>query len=285
VRPAALITGAAGGIGGAVARRLAADGFGVCVTGRREAPLRALAEEVAGLAVAADTTSPEQMEAAVAAALERYGTLAVLVCAAGSGASGAAGDQTLERWNGVITTNLTGTFLACRAALPHLIATRGSIVTISSLGGLRASPASAAYSAAKAGVVMLTQSIALDYGPLGVRANCVCPGWIRTQMADAAMQSLADRMATHREAAYQEAVAKVPARRVGRPEEVADAVAWLASAQAGYVNGAVITIDGGAAIVDVASQAFSEVPAADAVGASPPSSDTSTERLERGADD
>jgi meso-butanediol dehydrogenase / (S,S)-butanediol dehydrogenase / diacetyl reductase len=259
VTPGALITGAGGGIGAAVARRLAGDGFGVCVSGRRAAPLETLAEQLSGLAVVADTSQPDQIEAAVRATVERYGSLGALVCAAGTGAPGAAGDQTLERWNRVIATNLTGTFLACRAALPHLLATRGAIVTISSLGGLRASPASAAYGAAKAGVVMLTQSIALDYGPQGVRANCVCPGWIRTEMADAAMQSLAEESGTDREGAYRRAVAEVPARRAGVPEEVAGTVAWLISADAGYVNGAVITIDCGAAIVDAASQAFGHV--------------------------
>jgi meso-butanediol dehydrogenase / (S,S)-butanediol dehydrogenase / diacetyl reductase len=276
VTRAALITGAGGGIGGAVARRLASDGFGVCLTGRRIAPIEALADELGGLAVAADTSEPHEIEAAVTAAAERYGRLDALVCCAGTGASGAAADQTLERWNRVLATNLTGVFLACRAALPHLVATRGALVTISSLGGLRAAPESAAYCASKAGVIMLTQSIALDYGPHGVRANCVCPGWIRTEMADAAMQSLADDSGTDREGAYRMAVAEVPARRVGTAEEVADAVAWLVSPRAGYTNGAVITIDGGAAVVDAASLAFADAPAPH------PSQGSGTRRREKG---
>jgi NAD(P)-dependent dehydrogenase (short-subunit alcohol dehydrogenase family) len=256
----ALITGAGGGIGGAVARRLATEGFAVCVTGRRAEALERLADELEGLAIVADTSNPTEMEAAVEAALERFGRLDALVCAAGAGAPGAVADQTLERWNRVIATNLTGAFLACRAALTHLVATHGSVVTISSLGGLRAAPASAAYCASKAGLIMLTQSIALDYGPRGVRANCLCPGWIRTEMADAAMESLADESGTDREGAYRLAVAEVPARRAGTPEEVAAAVAWLVSPGAGYINGATITIDGGAAIVDAASLAFAEAP-------------------------
>jgi meso-butanediol dehydrogenase / (S,S)-butanediol dehydrogenase / diacetyl reductase len=103
---------------------------------------------------------------------------------------------------------------------------------------------------------MLTQSIALDYGPRGVRANCVCPGWIRTPMADAAMDELAERSDGDREAAYELAHRLVPARRPGTPDEVAEAIAWLASSASSYVNGAVLPVDGGGAIVDVASTAF-----------------------------
>jgi NAD(P)-dependent dehydrogenase (short-subunit alcohol dehydrogenase family) len=260
VTRSALITGAGSGIGAAVARRLAADGFDVCLTGRRAEPLRALAEDLGGIAVPADTSVPDEIEAVVAAATERYGQLDALVCSAGAGASGAVADQTLERWNRVIATNLTGVFLVCRAALPHLVASGGTVVTISSLAGLRVAPASAAYCASKAGMIMLTQSIALDYGPRGVRANCLCPGWIRTDMADGAMRSLAEERGTESAEAYRLAVAEVPARRMGTTEEVADAVAWLVSPGAAYVNGAVITIDGGAAVVDAGSLAFADAP-------------------------
>ena len=254
--PCALITGGGTGIGAAIARRLADGGWKLGLTGRRAEPLEALGEEVGALALPADTSDPTQIEGAVSAVVERHGRLDALVCSAGAGASGTAGEQTLERWNRVIATNLTGAFLACRAALPHLVQQGGAVVTISSLAGIRASPASAAYSASKAGLMMLTRSIALDYGPQGVRANSVCPGWIRTDMADEVMDELAARAGTDREGAYGLAVAGVPARRPGRPEHVAGAVQWLLSPEGGYVNGAVIVIDGGAAIVDVASLPF-----------------------------
>jgi NAD(P)-dependent dehydrogenase (short-subunit alcohol dehydrogenase family) len=188
--------------------------------------------------------------------IERFGRLDALIISSGTGASGAVGEQTLERWSTVIATNLTGAFLVCRAALPHLIEAGGAVVTVASLAGLRADPESAAYCASKAGLIMLTKCIALDYGPRGVRANCVCPGWIRTAIADAAMDDLAARTASDRAGAYSLAVAHVPARRAGRVEEAAEAVAWLASPAASYVNGAVLTVDGGAEIVDAGTLAF-----------------------------
>ena len=255
-QPGALITGGGSGIGAATARRLAAAGHLVCVTGRRPEPLDDVAAEIGGLAVVADTGDADGMERAVAAAVDRLGGLDVLVCSAGTGASGAVADQTPERWARVIDTNLTGAFHACRAALPHLVESRGAVVTVSSLAGLRAGPESAAYGASKAGLIMLTQSIAFDYGRRGVRANCVCPGWIRTPMADAQMDELAKRTGGDREAAYELANRLVPVRRPGTPEEVAEAIAWLASPASSYVNGAVLPVDGGGAIVDIASAAF-----------------------------
>jgi NAD(P)-dependent dehydrogenase (short-subunit alcohol dehydrogenase family) len=255
-QPGALVTGGGSGIGAAVARRLAAAGYGVCVTGRRQAPLEEVAAETRGIAIVADTGKVDAIARAVDATVDRFGTLGVLVCNAGTGASGAVAEQTPERWARVIETNLTGTFLACRAALPHLVEARGAVVIVASLAGLRASPESAAYGASKAGLIMLTQSIALDYGPRGVRANCVCPGWIRTPMADAMMDELADRTAGDREGAYELANRMVPLRRPGTPEEAAEAIAWLASPASSYVNGAVLPVDGGGAIVDIASAAF-----------------------------
>jgi NAD(P)-dependent dehydrogenase (short-subunit alcohol dehydrogenase family) len=252
----ALVTGGGSGIGAAVARALSRDGFQVCVTGRRIDPLEAVAEEIGGVAVAADTTDPAAVEHAVATAVERFGGLDAVVCNAGSGASATVTEQTPERWESVIATNLTGTFLTCRAALPHLLETRGAVVTIASLAGLRAGPASAAYCASKAGVIQLTRCMALDHGAAGVRANCVCPGWIRTPMADEEMDELGARRGTDRDGAYALAVAEVPAQRPGQAEEVGAAVAWLASPASSYVNGAVITVDGGAAVVDAASLAF-----------------------------
>ena len=253
---AAIVTGGGTGIGAAIARRLGADGYAVCITGRRRDRLEAVAAETRALPVVADTGDPADAERAVAETKTAFGRLDLLVCNAGIGAGGTVEEQTPEGWEAVLRTNLTGAFLACRAALPELVRTQGSIVAISSDAGLRAGPRSAAYCTAKAGLIMLTQCIALDYGPRGVRANCVCPGWIRTSMADGEMDWLAGLKGSDRESAYRLVTSRVPLRRPGSPEEIAAAVAWLASDEAGFTTGAVLAIDGGNTIVDPSATEF-----------------------------
>jgi NAD(P)-dependent dehydrogenase (short-subunit alcohol dehydrogenase family) len=252
----ALVTGGGTGIGAAVARRLAAVGYAVVVTGRRAAPIEEIAAEIDGLAVVADTGLVDDAERAVRETVERFGGLDALVCNAGIGGGGSLRDLDPATWDDVLRTNLTGAFLTCRAAIDHLAARRGSVVTISSVSGLRASPESLAYCASKAGLLMLTQCMAVDHGPEGVRVNCVAPGWVRTPMADEDMDVLAERLGLDREAAYAETTVDVPLRRPASPEEVAATVAWLVSDDASYVNGAVVTVDGGHTPVDVAMVAF-----------------------------
>jgi NAD(P)-dependent dehydrogenase (short-subunit alcohol dehydrogenase family) len=253
---AALVTGGGTGIGAAIARRLAADGYHVCITGRRPGPLEEVAADIGALAVPGDTGDPGDAQAAVAAAKEAFGRLDVLVCNAGIGSAGTVEEQTPEGWDEVLRTNLTGAFLACRAALPELVKAKGAIVTISSDSGLRVAPRSAAYCTSKAGLIMLTKSIALDYGPHGVRANCLCPGWVRTPMADGEMDELGEQRGTDREGAYALAASPVPLRRPGTPEEIAAAAAWLASNGSSFVTGAVVAVDGGNVVVDASAAVF-----------------------------
>jgi len=248
----ALVTGAGSGIGAAVSKRLARHGFAVVLVGRRPEPIADLADQLGepAIALAADVGSPDDAARAIAATVDRFGGLDVLVNGAGIAISAAVADDTPEGWDQVLRTNLTGAFLMARAALPHLIARAGTIINIASTNAWQAGSGSASYCASKAGVVMLTRSLAVDYGPAGVRSNCVCPGWVRTAMADRDMETIAAAWAVDRDAAYRLATATNPLRRPAEPDDVAALVAFLASPDARYINGATIPLDGGAHIVD-----------------------------------
>jgi len=255
----ALVTGGGTGIGAATARRLAADGYAIAVTGRRREPIEAVAAELNGLAIVSDTSVAADAVHAVAETVTRFGSLDGLVLNAGIEGEGSLLDLDPAHFEEVVRVNLIGAFLMARAAIAHLIEHRGAIVTVSSAAGLRASPESLAYCASKAGLAMLTQCIALDHGPQGVRANCVCPGWVRTPMADAEMDALGDRLGTDREGAYAACAVDVPLRRAATTDEIASLIAWLLSPEAAYVNAAVIPLDGGHTAVDVATVAFGKV--------------------------
>ncbi|MGA2521748.1 MAG: SDR family NAD(P)-dependent oxidoreductase [Acidimicrobiales bacterium] len=240
----ALVTGAGGSIGRAIAVALArqgavltcmdTDGDAATATASALVALGASASAVAG-----DVTDEGACRLAVARATELAGALHVVVNAAGDGAMGRSEAVPAERWRRVVDVNLTGTFLVCREAIPALVATGGSIVNIASSGGLKPTAYNAAYCASKAGVVMLTKTLAVELSDRGVRANCVCPGSVDTAFLrrfvppeDANMTLLARNVSL-----------------LGRPvtvEEVADAVVYLASDAAAMVTGTVLSIDGGA---------------------------------------
>jgi meso-butanediol dehydrogenase / (S,S)-butanediol dehydrogenase / diacetyl reductase len=242
-RRVTLVTGGGTGIGAAVARRFAAAGASVIVTGRRAEPLAAVAADTGAVMVQGDVADPNHAGEAVATAVERFGGLDVVVNNAGIGGGS---------WEHVLEVNLTGARRLCEAALPSLVERRGSIVNVSSVSAFVAHAGGAAYSASKAGLVMLTRSLALDYGPRGVRVNAVCPGWVRTEMGDSSMDAIGANRGISRDDAYALTARYVPLRREGLPEEIAAACFFLASDEASYITGETLVVDGGAATVDVA---------------------------------
>ncbi len=257
----ALITGGGTGSGAATARRFAAEGAAVVLTGRRPGPIAAVAEEVGGVAVAGDVRDDAHLREAVRVAVERFGGLDVVV--AGAGVSGGAAVGTLpdEGWEDLLGVNLTGAMKTVRAALPALLQRRrGAVVLVSSVAALAAGPASAAYGTSKAGLLGLVRSIAVDYGPRGIRANAVCPGWVRTEMAEAEADALAASRGLTREEAPSLVSRHLPLRRVAEPGEIAACIAFLASDDASFVTGAVLVVDGGALAVDVGTVAYGGEP-------------------------
>lgn len=248
-----LITGAGTGIGAATARRVVAEGARVVLTGRRLAPLR----EVAGplgedaLALPADAADSAAVRDLVATATDHFGRLDVVVANAGGHGLGAALDTDDTAWQRSLEVNLNTAFVTIREALPALLVRGGSVVLVSSLAGLFAGPGVCGYVTTKHALIGLTRSIARDYGRRGVRANVVCPGWVRTAMGDEQMDEFGAARGLTRDQAYALVTENTPLGRPAEPEEVASVIAFLASPDAAIVSGAIVTADAGASAVDL----------------------------------
>lgn len=252
-----LITGGGSGIGAAVAHRFAAEGARVVITGRRAEAVEKVAREINGRAVVGDTADPQHVEEAVGSTVSHFGKIDVLVCAAGISPPGSAGDVTDEVWRSCLSTNLDGPMLMARATLPLMVQQGcGSMVFVSSTAALAGTPASVAYDVSKAGLQALMRSIAVDYGPHGVRANAVVPGWVRTPMADRSMDALTAEVGGTRDEAYLRATAQVPLRRPGTADEMASCCLFLASDGSSYVSGSMLVADGGGLAVELTSTQF-----------------------------
>ena len=234
-----IVTGAASGIGLGCAQRFSSEGANLVMCDVDEGKLKDVAAALPAertLALRCDVSDASDVDRLVAAAVERFGALHVMVNNAGIASEGNVLEVPLDEWKKTIDTDLSGVFHGCRAALPELLKTQGCIVNTASVSGLAADWGMSAYNAAKGGVVNLTRSIALDFGARGVRANAVCPSLTRTGMTEDMMDD-ADLIAKFME--------RMPIGRVAEPADIAAVVAFLASDDARFVNGVNLPVDGG----------------------------------------
>lgn len=234
-----LVTGGTHGIGAACVRRLAADGASVVFTGRDIEAGKALATEMAGTTfVSGDASVEADCKQAVQAALDLgNGAIAGLVNNAGTSARMAFDQATLDDWNRIMTVNATSAFLFTRHAMAGLRAGKGSVVMMSSIAGLVGEEGLALYTASKAALIGLTYALALEYGA-EVRFNAICPGQIATRMMGRTLEIPGRRRMLE---------SRIPVGRLGTAEDVAEAVFWLLSPASAFVNGAVLSVDGGEA--------------------------------------
>ena len=241
----AIVTGGASGIGLAIAERLAADGLAVAIFDLNTDAADVAAEKIEGsggtaMGVTVDVSDRAQIDAGVAEVCERLGPPTVLVNNAGLDYFGPFLKVDLEKWNRVLQVNLTGTFLCCQAVIPHMIeAGWGRIVNISSSSAQGGQQLMAPYVSSKAGVIGLTKSLALEFGPKGITVNTIPPGFIDTPMLRAAEKKgfLGEGVEHH--------ASTTPVRRAGRPEDIAAMCAFLVRDEAGYVTGQVLGVNGG----------------------------------------
>lgn len=236
-----VVTGAASGIGAAVASSLAEAGACVAlldrdVAGCEHAAERLRAEGSRAVAVACDVADEQQILSAAATVQSQLGPCRALINVAGVLRAGALEDVSTEDWNSVLSINLTGYLLCARAFLPHMVAHGGgALVHVASIAANFPQTHSGAYSASKAGVLLLSRQMAVEWGSKGIRSNVICPGMIRTALS----------AKFYEEPGFEEKRAAVTgSRRIGEPQDIADVAVFLASSRAAYVNGAEVAVDG-----------------------------------------
>ncbi len=238
-----LVTGATGGIGGAIARSLHASGATVAVSGRQAEKLEGLASELGERVhvVPCDLGDRAAVAKLIDEAIGKLGRLDILVNNAGLTRDNLFMVMKDEQWDEVIAVNLTSTFMLCRAAARAMLRSRpnfGRIINIASVSGVFGNPGQGNYAASKAGMIGMTKSLAREVAPRGITANCIAPGFITTPMTQALNEKQTEEIAK-----------MIPSQRFGTPEEVAAGVVYLASNEAGYITGQTLHINGGMAMV------------------------------------
>jgi meso-butanediol dehydrogenase/(S,S)-butanediol dehydrogenase/diacetyl reductase len=257
----ALVTGGGTGIGLAIAEKFASEGARVVIAGRRPEVLHEAAQRFGSDTVAicpGDVARAEDARRMIETTLGFAGRLDILVNNAAFNVQGTITELSMDDWLGHLAVNLTGPFMLMKAAIPIMIkGGGGSIINISSLGGLRSVPAKPGYCTTKAGIIMLTQQAALDYGHFNIRCNVVCPGGVETVMTGRTVTSLAKALSIDEQRAAALLSEDVPLERMAQPSELAGICLYLASDDASFTTGGVFVIDGGANVVDVGRLAVS----------------------------
>jgi NAD(P)-dependent dehydrogenase (short-subunit alcohol dehydrogenase family) len=251
----ALVTGGGTGIGTAIAERFVADGAKVCITGRRKEMLEEVAKSLpSGTAVICqgDVAKEADVKRMVDTTVKFGGKIDVLVNNAAINAPAPIAELDPEKWRAVIGVNLTGPFLLMQAVIPLMIKEGGgSIINISSLGGLRCLPGMPAYCSSKAGLIMLTQQAALEYGRANIRCNAVCPGGVKTDMTKKDFGQFGEMLGIDPDTFINQISVEIPLHRFADSSEMGGLCSYLASDESSFMTGAVLTIDGGTAVVDV----------------------------------
>jgi len=243
-----IITGSSKGIGEGIARVFSNAGAKVVICSRNEKEGTKIAKELgkkngSSLYIRADVTKNIDIQNMINKTIDVFGKLDILVNNAGTTLKKNAENTLEEEWDFIQATDLRSTFLCCKYAIPYLKKTKGNIINISSMAGIQGFPNSAAYSAAKGGQIALTKNIAIDYGPIGIRANVICPGYINTPLSESILNNRPDG-----ELLRKTLIDSTPLKRFGSIEECGFAALYLASDSASFVTGVVLCIDGGVSL-------------------------------------